>query len=151
VRFLCGAAALVACFASAAAAQSTYAKTTYLTFSGPVSLPNMTLPAGTYTFQLADPDTSRKVIMVKDKESGKPYGLFLTIPNQKMEPSDKPTVMFAETPKGMAPAVRAWFYPGERTGYEFIFPRSQAMKIAKASHQPVLTAENASGSNQKAI
>ena len=32
-----------------------YTKQTFLTFSGPVQVPGMTLPAGTYMFKLADP------------------------------------------------------------------------------------------------
>ena len=34
---------------------------TYFTFSAPVTLPGVTLPAGRYLFRLADPDGSRKV------------------------------------------------------------------------------------------
>ena len=37
---------------------------TYFTFSAPVTLPGITLPAGKYIFRLADPDSSRKVINV---------------------------------------------------------------------------------------
>jgi hypothetical protein len=37
---------------------------TFFTFSGPVTLPGVTLPAGTYLFRLADPTTGRKVINV---------------------------------------------------------------------------------------
>ena len=52
---------------------------------------------------------------------------------------DKPVVMFSETSAGSPPAVKAWFYPGETDGYEFVYPRDQAMKIAQVTHQPVLT------------
>ena len=36
-------------------------------------------------------------------------------------------------------AVRSWNYPGERTGYEFIYPHKQALVIAHQTHQPVLS------------
>ena len=55
------AATLAVAFAGTAHADEC-SKLTYLTFSGPVQLPGITLPAGTYRFELADPDSSRRVI-----------------------------------------------------------------------------------------
>jgi hypothetical protein len=140
VRVLCGAAVLAACLAPAAHADE-WTKLTYFTFSAPVEMPGMVLPAGSYKFELADPDATRRVVRISEKEGGKIYGIFLSIPDQKLEPSDKPIVMFKETPAGAPEAVKAWFYPGETTGYEFVYPHDQALKIAKAAHASVLTAK----------
>jgi len=101
----------------------------------------MVLPAGSYKFELADPDSTRRVLRISEKEGGKVQGIFLSIPDQKLEPSDKPIVMFREAPAGAPEAVKAWFYPGETTGYEFVYPHDQALKIAKATHTSVLTAK----------
>jgi hypothetical protein len=140
VRVLCGAALLAVCLAPAANADE-WTKLTYFTFSAPVEMPGMVLPAGSYKFELADPDSTRRVVRISDKEGGKIQGIFLSIPDQKLEPSDKPIVMFRETPAGAPEAVKAWFYPGETTGYEFVYPHDQALKIAKATHTSVLTAK----------
>jgi hypothetical protein len=140
VRVLCGAAILAACLGPAAHADE-WTKLTYFTFSAPVEMPGMVLPAGSYKFELADPDSTRRVVRISDKEGGKIHGIFLSIPDQKLEPSDKPIVMFRETPAGAPEAVKAWFYPGETTGYEFVYPHDQALKIAKAAHASVLTAK----------
>jgi hypothetical protein len=134
---LCCAFALVVAFAPGVRADE-YNKQTFLTFSGPVQLPGITLPAGTYMLKLADPDTGRRAIQVWDKDATKLYTTLLTIPNQRMEPPDQPVVMFEERPAGEAQAIKAWFYPGESVGQEFIYPKDQAMKIAKATHEPVL-------------
>jgi hypothetical protein len=99
----------------------------------------MTLPAGTYRFALADPESGRRTIKVSDKDGTKTFGMFLSISNQRMTPTDKPVVMFKEAAAGAPPAVQVWFYPGESYGYEFAYPHDQALKIAKATHQPVLT------------
>ena len=40
----------------ASAQDSNINQRTFLTFSGPVNMPGITLPAGTYRFELADPD-----------------------------------------------------------------------------------------------
>jgi hypothetical protein len=123
-----------------------FTKLTYVTFSAPVQVPGVTLPAGTYRFELADPATGRQVLRISNKEGTKPYALLLTIPMELRTPSDDVVVMFKEAPVGMSPAVRAWFYPQERSGQEFVYPRHQALEIAKATHQPVL-ATSAKGSD----
>jgi hypothetical protein len=140
LRLLSGVAMLVACLAPVAHADE-WTKMTYFTFSAPVEMPGLVLPAGTYKFELADPDASRRVVRISEKEGGKIQGIFLSIPDQKLEPSDKPLVMFKEAPAGAPEAVKAWFYPGETMGYEFVYPHDQALKIAKSTHSSVLTAK----------
>jgi hypothetical protein len=137
-RIACSAAILTAALAGVATADD-FTKLSLLTFSGPVDVPGITLPAGTYRFELADPTTGRRVVKVANKDGTKTYGMFISIPNQRMTPADKPVVMFKEAAAGAPPAVQAWFYPGETFGYEFAYPHDQALKIAKATHQPVLS------------
>jgi hypothetical protein len=136
-KIACGAALLSLGLASSAHADE-FTKLTLLTFSGPVEVPGISLPAGTYRFQLADPTTGRRVVKVSDKDGTKTYGMFISMPNQRMTPSNTPVVMFKETAAGAPPAVQVWFYPGETYGYEFAYPHDQALRIAKANHQPVL-------------
>jgi hypothetical protein len=136
-KIACSAAILAVGLTPAAHADD-FNKLTLVTFSGPVEVPGITLPAGTYRFSLADPMTGRRVVKVADKDGMKTYGMFLTIANERVTPTDKPVVMFKEAAAGAPPAVQVWFYPGERYGYEFAYPHAQALKIAKATHQPVL-------------
>src|SRR4030095_8807436 len=55
-----------------------------------------------------------------------------------LEPSDKPVVLFSERATGSPQAIKVWYYPGETIGNEFVYPKSQAIKIAKETHQSVL-------------
>lgn len=116
----------------------TWNQLTYLTFSAPVEIPGTVLPAGTYTFKLADPDDSRDVVRVLSRDGSTVYATFFTIPDKRLTPTDKPTVTFEETPAGTPEAIKAWFYPGDQVGHEFVYPKDQAQKIAAATHQPVL-------------
>src|SRR4029077_1067913 len=59
-------------------------------------------------------------------------------PPRRPEPPEKPVILFSERAAGSPQAVKVWYYPGERTGNEFVYPKSQAMRIAKASHERVL-------------
>jgi hypothetical protein len=112
---------------------------TYFTFSGPVTLPGVTLPAGKYIFRLADPNTSRKVIAIQSEDGTKQFALLHTIPNQAPQAPNDPEIRFMETSSNVPPPVKTWWYPGNSIGYEFIYPRAQAMQLAKVTNQPVLT------------
>jgi len=114
-------------------------KLTLLTFSQPVQLPGLTLPAGRYRFELADPVGDRRVIRVASEDGKTQMGLLQTIPNQLRDPAKDPLVLFAETPAGQPDSVKAWVYPGESIGYEFIYPHDQAMRLAKQTRSSVLS------------
>jgi LPXTG-motif cell wall-anchored protein len=112
---------------------------TFFTFSGPVTLPGVTLPAGTYLFRLADPTTGRKVINVLSKDGKKSLAMLHTIPNQLLKAPQNPEIRFMETTAKTPPPIKTWWYPGKAIGYEFIYPRPQALKLAKLTSEPVLT------------
>jgi hypothetical protein len=133
--------AVFVCLMAAPAAAQPLDKRTLFTFSGPITLPGVTLPAGQYLFRLADPNSSSKVVQVLNAEGTKPYGLFFTLSAERFEPASTPEVRFMETASGTPAAIRTWWYPGERTGYEFIYPKEQARRLAMAASQPVLTTD----------
>jgi hypothetical protein len=112
---------------------------TYFTFSTPVTLPGVTLPAGRYLFRLADPNSSRKVISVLSEDGKTPLAMLHTIPNQLPKAPQDPEIRFLETPRDMPPAIKGWWFQGKSIGYEFIYPRQQAVQLAKVTSQPVLT------------
>ena len=117
----------------------TYDKLTYMTFSGPVQVPGVTLNAGTYRFRLANPDTSRNVLQVLNHDGSTVYAMFHTIPDSRMNVTEESTVMFRETPVGVPPAVKTLFYGGERNGYEFVYPRGGPIMVAPFVLQPEIT------------
>ena len=131
-------AAAIAAFVAPAAHADDWNKKTILTFSGAVQVPGATLPAGSYVFKLADIPGNRHVVQVFDKDEKKIYTTILAIPNDRLDPTDDPVVLFAERASGVPQAIKVWYYPGDRIGNEFVYPKSQAMKIAKATHQRVL-------------
>jgi len=133
------AATLVAVPAAAHAQDQPYDKRTFYTFSGPVELPGVALQPGQYVFRLADPDSSRKMIQVVSADGKRVFGTFFSVPIEMAEAPSKPEVRLMEAAPGAPAPIRAVWYANERIGSEFIYPREQAMKIAKTSKQPVLT------------
>jgi hypothetical protein len=123
---------LLAALSARPAHANDFDKLTYFTFSAPVEIPGASLPAGTYTFRLADL-SSRNVVQVFSRDGKTLYSTFFAIRDTRPEPADDPTVTFYETAAGSPQAIKTWFYPGERTGFEFIYPKEQATKIASVA------------------
>ena len=124
-------------------------KRTYFTFSAPIALPGATLPAGRYLFRIVDTTSTRKVIQVLSDDGKKPFAMANTIPDVRRDAPKDATVAFYETPAGAPAAVKTWWYPGETTGYQFIYPRAQARQIAQNTGKTILTTKSASTKSEE--
>ena len=108
--------------ASRSARADEYDQLMILTFSGPVQVPGVVLPAGTYQFKLADPDTARSVVEIRSEDGSQVYATQLTTPVARPTPTDKPVVTFNEPAAAGSPdTIRSIFYPGETTGMQFVY------------------------------
>lgn len=119
-------------------------KKTTLTFSAPVEIPGVhlkgwgVLPAGTYVFKLLDSQSDRHIVQIFNADETVIYATILAIPNYRLKATDKTVVTFRERPAGQPEALRAWFYPGNNSGQEFVYPKAQAVELAKAENTVVL-------------
>jgi len=113
---------------------------TVMTFNQPVEMPGFVLPAGTYVFKLLDSPWNRHIVQVFSADEKHMYGTVLAIPNYRLTPTGDTVVRFAERPIDTPVALRAWFYPGDNYGQEFVYPKARAMGLAKENQQPVLSA-----------
>lgn len=126
--------------ASSASAQSSDRKTT-VTFNTPVEIPGVTaqvLPAGIYVFKLMDSLSDRNIVQVFNQDESHVYATILAVPNYRLRATDKTVMTFAERAEGEPQAIRAWFYPGDNWGQEFVYPKSKALALAKLTNVPVL-------------
>lgn len=127
-------------FSGNASAQS-WNKRTSVTFSAPVEIPGISaqvLPAGTYVFRLLDSLSDRHIVQIFNKDESHLYATILAIPNYRLQATDKTVMTFAERAAGDPQAIRAWFYPGDNSGQEFVYPKKRAVELAKITKQPVL-------------
>ena len=109
---------------------------TKVTFSGPVEIPGQVLPAGTYEFKVLDfnaPD----IVQIMNQDGTKVYGTLLAIPDYRQKPTGKTVITFSERKATSPEAVRAWFYPGDNYGHEFVYPKPRAAQLAKLTGQSV--------------
>jgi hypothetical protein len=99
---------------------------TDLTFSGPVRLPGVTLPAGTYRFEIADPNVSLNIVRVSSKARSTVYYMGFT--DRVERPANLPAgfpVSLGETPRGAAPPIIAWYPDGVRFAHRFRYSENK--------------------------
>jgi hypothetical protein len=110
---------------------------TVLTFSEPFEIPGHVLPAGTYVFKLADSLSDRHIVQVFNADESRIIATVLAINNYRLTATDKTVISFNEVPRGSPETIRAWFYPGNNFGQEFVYPKRRAVELAVASRAVV--------------
>jgi hypothetical protein len=99
----------------------------YVTFSGPVALPGVTLGPGTYIFEVAKLMGASDLILVRNKKANT-QKCFIGFTKRIDRPAGlRPdqSVVLGEAPRGVAPPILAWFPFGDSTGHEFIYKRAR--------------------------
>ena len=114
---------------------------TFMTFTAAVEMPGVTLQPGTYVFRLADSPT-RNVVQVLDEGEKNILGQWNFVQAERPRVTEETVVMFKETREGATPAVQYWYFPGEKVGKEFIYPKDQADRIAARTGVDVRSGEN---------
>jgi hypothetical protein len=134
--------ALSALFMSSNALADSWDKATKLTFSAPVEVPGMALPAGTYWFTLLNNTSNRNIVQIWNADRTQLITTILAIPDYRLRPTGHTVINFAERPAGSPEAVQAWFYPGDNFGQEFVYPKARATQLAQQVSAPVLEMPN---------
>jgi hypothetical protein len=103
-------------------------KKTVLTFSQPVEIPGQVLldsPADRHIVQIFNADGSHLIATV------------LAINDYRLKPTGDTVVKFAERSGDNPEALKAWFYPGDNFGQEFVYPKQRAVELAVIVKEPV--------------
>jgi len=127
----------VVAFAAAARADTGFSKRTVVTFAQPIEIPGQILPSGTYTIELYQSFGNRHIVRIYNADRSKLIATVLAIPNQRLAPTEDNVMKFAERPGNSPDALKAWFYPGENGGQEFVYPKARAVEFAQATRESV--------------
>jgi len=114
-----------------------YNKKTVMTFNQPIEIPGQILPAGTYTFKLLDSPSDRHIVQIFNEDGSQIIATVLAINDYRLQPTGRTVVKFAERPGDNPEALKAWFYPGDNFGQEFVYPKTRAIELAVAVKEPV--------------
>ena len=131
---------LCVCLLSVALAPQVHAdgwdKQTKFTFDQPVQIPGKVLAPGTYIFRLMNSTSDRHIVQVFDETGQRLVTTVLAIPNYQLEPKGRTVVKFDERPAGAPEALKAWFYPGDNFGQEFVYEKDQTLQTASVTPAP---------------
>jgi hypothetical protein len=112
-------------------------KKTVMTFNQPIEIPGQILPAGTYTVKLLDLASQRHLVQFLDADGVRVIATVIAIDNWRLRPTGETVVKFSERSGDNPEAIKAWFYPGDNFGQEFVYPKHRAIELAVASQEPV--------------
>ena len=123
---------------SASVKADAWNKKTIVTFSQPVEVPGgVVLPPSTYVFKLLDSASNRHIVQIFNEDQTHIYATVLAIPNYRLRVTGKTVITFTERAAGEPQAIRAWFYPGDNFGQEFVYRKSRAVELAKQTNSPM--------------
>jgi hypothetical protein len=113
-------------------------KKTVINFSQPFEIPGgKVLPAGTYTFLLFDSASDRNIVRIYSADGTQLLATILAINNYRLTATGKTVMLFSERPADAPDAIKAWFYPNENWGQEFVYPKRRAIQLAQAEKEPI--------------
>ena len=111
---------------------------TIITFSAPVQIPGEVLPTGTYMFKLAEHGSDQNLVQIFNVGGTKLYATLLTDPTDRQKITGNTTVILAEQGSGQPNALTKWYYPGEETGHEFIYPTHEEKQLAQDRMETIM-------------
>ena len=115
---------------------------TVVTFSQPIEVPGVgqhLLPAGTYVFRLQDsPLSDRHIVQIFNQDETILLTTILSVPNYRLQVTDKTVITFRERPAGEPESLKAWFSPGQKWGEHFVYEKPRAIELAKETNEVVL-------------
>ena len=122
VHTLCGVVLLGVLGAASTGAIADTRRTTYFTFSKAVQMPGVTLPAGTYIFEVANHEGAGDIVRVLSRDRSQVHLMkFTRFVYRPLTRDLKPTIQLGESSAGNPPPVKAWYPESETRGREFIY------------------------------
>ena len=121
------------------------AKQTPFSINEPFEIPSMILEPGHYVFRLMEREPQRNVLDVFETvqlwtgDETRLLSTLLTMPNYDQPTTDKTVFTFFERGPKQPKALRVWFAPGRNYGQEFVYPKLQAVELAKSVGRGVLS------------
>jgi hypothetical protein len=111
---------------------------TRVTFSQPVQIPGHVLPAGTYVFVLPDEANDHFQVRIFNADHTTLIATLLTVSAERPQATDNTVFGLAERGNAQPEAIVTWFYPGETTGHEFLYPKQVEKELASAKQVTVV-------------
>jgi LPXTG-motif cell wall-anchored protein len=110
-------------------------KKTILTVNQPIQVEDTYLEPGTYVFKLLNSSSERHIVQIYNRDQNHLINTIMAMPNYRVQETGGTRFTYYETPPGTAPAMRAWFYPGDNYGQEFRYPKNPRVLAVASTTQ----------------
>jgi|SRR6266851_1670704 len=117
-------------------------QSTTITFSEPIQVPGQVLPAGTYLFKLVNTDSDLNTVQIFNSDRTVLYATFETVATDRREPTGDTMIDLAKQGGGQPDALLNWFYPGDDTGHEFVYPKEKEKELAQDQRETIVANEH---------
>jgi len=94
-------------------------KWTNITIDRSIDVQGNILPAGSYVIRLLSSPADRHTVQIFSADGNHVIATVLAIPAYRLASTDDSEFKFYEVAEGQPPALRTWFYPGDKHGFEF--------------------------------
>jgi len=95
-----------------------------LSFSQPVEIPGVVLPAGTYVFSFLGSTADRNLIEVLSQDEQKVYATIEAIPDYRANATGESSMVLKARKPGVPLVIKEWYFPDRRYGHEFVYPET---------------------------
>ena len=100
------------------------------TVNAPVEIPREVLPPGSYYLRLVEDDST--IAEVWNTQGTQFYGYFNTIPVDRNR-AGKLRLDLADSGPAAPKRIEDWFYPGDKRGYELLYPAAQSEEMSSCT------------------
>jgi hypothetical protein len=107
-----------------------------------VEFPGIVLEPGNYVLRLKEGGEKRSVVEIRNQNESQILATVLAVPDLQQRQDDTAELVYFKTADGHPQPVQSWFYPGDLTGLEFVYPKARAREIAKASDEHVMASNS---------
>ncbi len=97
---------------------------------GPVDVPGRVLEPGTYDLCFAN--LEHTIVFLSTANGREPIGFFPVIPVYRQDRTDNAVIRVSKAPKHAPAAIYSFFYPGRKTGYQFLYPHAEQEWLAES-------------------
>jgi hypothetical protein len=123
-----------------------WSERTELHFNDPVEVPGVVLPAGTYWFVLSSSQSDRNIVEIFDAKQNKLCATLMTEPTLRRHMTPK-TEMVVVKRQNSPDALWKWYYPGRRTGHEFVYSTHEESQLRRDAKRVIFSEPMSSTAN----
>ena len=117
-------------------------KKSTLTTDKQIEFPGIILGPGTYVVRLKEGSEKRSIVEIRSQDGTQVLATVLAVPDLQQRPDDNLEFTYYMVGAGHPQPVQTWYYPGDLTGLQFVYPKPRAREIAKAADEHVMASNS---------